>query len=319
MAFLVLTLLGATIVIFSMLHLAPGDPIDLIVGPNVTPEVRENIRHQYGLDRPLAVQYLSFMKSLLRGDLGESIIQHKPVSELIAERFFVTLELSLTALFISFLISIPIFVTLELSLTALFISFLISIPIGIKAALKRNTVTDYALMALSLIGISMPTFWFGLMLLYIVAFKLRFFPISGYGTWRHLFLPALTIGITDAALLARMVRSSMLEVIRQDYIRTARSKGLPERVVINRHALRNALIPIITLLGLRIGGVVGGSVVVEIVFARPGLGRLMVDSILARDYPVVQGVMVVLTTCIILGNLLADILYAVVDPRIKLK
>jgi ABC-type dipeptide/oligopeptide/nickel transport system permease component len=204
-------------------------------------------------------------------------------------------------------------------LTALFISFLISIPIGIKAALKRNTVTDYALMALSLIGISMPTFWFGLMLLYIVAFKLRFFPISGYGTWRHLFLPALTIGITDAALLARMVRSSMLEVIRQDYIRTARSKGLPERVVINRHALRNALIPIITLLGLRIGGVVGGSVVVEIVFARPGLGRLMVDSILARDYPVVQGVMVVLTTCIILGNLLADILYAVVDPRIKLK
>jgi ABC-type dipeptide/oligopeptide/nickel transport system permease component len=298
MAFLVLTLLGATIVIFSMLHLAPGDPIDLIVGPNVTPEVRENIRHQYGLDRPLAVQYLSFMKSLLHGDLGNSIIQHKPVSELIAERFFVTLELSLTALFIS---------------------FLISIPIGIKAALKRNTVTDYALMALSLIGISMPTFWFGLMLLYIVAFKLRFFPISGYGTWRHLFLPALTIGITDAALLARMVRSSMLEVIRQDYIRTARSKGLPERVVINRHALRNALIPIITLLGLRIGGVVGGSVVVEIVFARPGLGRLMVDSILARDYPVVQGVMVVLTTCIILGNLLADILYAVVDPRIKLK
>lgn len=298
MAFLVLTLLGATIVIFSMLHLAPGDPIDLIVGPNVTPEVRENIRHQYGLDRPLAVQYLSFMKSLLHGDLGNSIIQHKPVSELIAERFFVTLELSLTALVIS---------------------FLISIPIGIKAALKRNTVTDYALMALSLIGISMPTFWFGLMLLYIVAFKLRLFPVSGYGTWRHLFLPALTIGITDAALLARMVRSSMLEVIRQDYIRTARSKGLPERVVINRHALRNALIPIITLLGLRIGGVVGGSVVVEIVFARPGLGRLMVDSILARDYPVVQGVMVVLTTCIILGNLLADILYAVVDPRIKLK
>ena len=298
MAFLVLTLLGATIVIFSMLHLAPGDPIDLIVGPNVTPEVRENIRHQYGLDRPLAVQYLSFMKSLLHGDLGNSIIQHKPVSELIVERFFVTLELSLTALVIS---------------------FLISIPIGIKAALKRNTVTDYALMALSLIGISMPTFWFGLMLLYIVAFKLRLFPVSGYGTWRHLFLPALTIGITDAALLARMVRSSMLEVIRQDYIRTARSKGLPERVVINRHALRNALIPIITLLGLRIGWVVGGSVVVEIVFARPGLGRLMVDSILARDYPVVQGVMVVLTTCIILGNLVADILYAVVDPRIKLK
>ncbi|HOJ82676.1 MAG TPA: ABC transporter permease [Acetomicrobium flavidum] len=298
MTFLVLTLLGMTIIIFSMLHLAPGDPIDLIVGPNVTPEVRENIRHQYGLDEPLVVQYFGFMKSLLHGDLGESIIQHKPVSELIAERFFVTLELSITALVIS---------------------FLIAIPIGIKAALKRNTITDYSLMAVSLIGISMPTFWFGLMLLYIVAFKLRLFPISGYGTWKHLILPALTIGITDAALVARMVRSSMLEVIRQDYIRTARSKGLAERVVINKHALRNALIPIITLLGLRIGWVVGGSVVVEIVFARPGLGRLMVDSILARDYPVVQGTMIVLTTCIILGNLFADVLYAIVDPRIKLR
>ncbi|WP_286974459.1 ABC transporter permease [Acetomicrobium sp. UBA5826] len=298
MTFLALTLLGMTIIIFSMLHLSPGDPIDLIVGPNVTPEVRENIRHQYGLDQPLIVQYLGFMRSLIRGDLGQSIIQHKPVSELIAERFYVTFELSVTALIMS---------------------FLIAIPIGIKAALKRNTATDYSLMAASLIGISMPTFWFGLMLLYIVAFKLRLFPISGYGTWKHLFLPALTIGITDAALVARMVRSSMLEVIRQDYIRTARSKGLPERVVINRHALRNALIPIITLLGLRIGWIVGGSVVVEIVFARPGLGRLMVDSILARDYPVVQGTMVVLTTCIILGNLLADVLYAVVDPRIKLR
>ena len=252
MAFLVLTLLGATIIIFSMLHLAPGDPIDLIVGPNVTPEVRENIRHQYGLDRPLAVQYLSFMKSLLRGDLGNSIIQHKPVSELIAERFFVTLELSLTALFIS---------------------FLISIPIGIKAALKRNTVTDYALMALSLIGISMPTFWFGLMLLYIVAFN-SVFPISGYGTWRHLFLPALTIGITDAALLARWALKHARS--HSSGLYTARSKGLPsganmppcpENAPSNNYA---------------VGWCIGGwwaVLRVEIVFARPGLGRLMVDSI----------------------------------------
>lgn len=291
-------LLGMTIIVFSMLHLAPGDPIDLIVGPNVTPEVRENIRHQYGLDRPVAVQYVSFVKRLLRGDLGQSILQHKPVAEIILEKF-------------------P--VTLELGLTSLVISFLIAVPIGVKAAVKRNTVTDYGSMSLSLVGMSMPTFWFGLMLLYLFAYKLRLFPISGYGTWRHLFLPAMAIGITDAALTARMVRSSMLEVIRQDYIRTARSKGLSEKAVINRHALKNALIPIITLLGLRIGWIMGGSVVVEIVFTRPGLGRMMVEAILSRDYPVVQGGMVVLTTAVILGNLLADVLYAVVDPRIKLR
>ncbi|MCD6183684.1 MAG: ABC transporter permease [Thermovirga sp.] len=287
-----------TVVVFLMLHLAPGDPIDLIVGPNVTPEIRENIRHQYGLDRPLPIQYLHFLGNLLKGDLGTSIIQHRPVAEIIIQRF-------------------P--VTLELSVAGLLISFLVAIPIGVKAAIKRNTLTDYICMVTSLVGISMPTFWLGLMLLYIFAYKLRLFPVSGYGTWKHLFLPALTLGFTDAALTARMVRSSMLEVIRQDYIRTARSKGLSEKLVINRHALKNALIPIITLLGLRIGWIMGGSVVLEIVFTRPGLGRMMIEAILARDYPVVQGGMVVLTTAIILGNLFADLLYAIVDPRIKLR
>lgn len=296
--FLFPILLGMTVIVFLMLHLAPGDPIDLIVGPNVTPEIRENIRHQYGLDRPLPIQYLHFLGNLLKGDLGTSIIQHRPVAEIIIQRF-------------------P--VTLELSVAGLLISFLVAIPIGVKAAIKRNTLTDYICMVTSLVGISMPTFWLGLMLLYIFAYKLRLFPVSGYGTWKHLFLPALTLGFTDAALTARMVRSSMLEVIRQDYIRTARSKGLSEKLVINRHALKNALIPIITLLGLRIGWIMGGSVVLEIVFTRPGLGRMMIEAILARDYPVVQGGMVVLTTAIILGNLFADLLYAIVDPRIKLR
>ena len=227
--FLFPILLGMTVVVFLMLHLAPGDPIDLIVGPNVTPEIRENIRHQYGLDRPLPIQYLHFLGNLLKGDLGTSIIQHRPVAEIIIQRF-------------------P--VTLELSVAGLLISFLVAIPIGVKAAIKRNTLTDYICMVTSLVGISMPTFWLGLMLLYIFAYKLRLFPVSGYGTWKHLFLPALTLGFTDAALTARMVRSSMLEVIRQDYIRTARSKGLSEKLVINRHALKNALIPIIHTTGI---------------------------------------------------------------------
>lgn len=289
-------LIGMTVIVFLILHLAPGDPVDLIVGPNVTPEVIENIRNKLGLDQPLVVQYFKFLGNCLKGDLGTSILQQRPVLELIIERF-------------------PI--TLELSLTALVISFLIALPAGIIAAVRRNSYEDYLCMTGALVGMSMPTFWFGLILLYFFAYRLQWFPISGYGTWKHLVLPAFTMGLTDAAITARMVRSSMLEVLRQDYIRTARSKGLPERIVINSHALKNALIPIITLLGLRIGWVMGGSVILEIVFSRPGLGRLMVDSILARDYPVVQGAMIVLTSSIILGNILADVLYAVVDPRIK--
>ena len=289
-------LVGMTIIVFLILHLAPGDPVDLIVGPNVTPEVYENIRDKLGLNQPLVIQYFKFVTNLMKGDLGISILQQRPVADIIREHF-------------------PI--TLELGVVSLLISFGIAIPAGIIAAVKRNSWPDYICMTGALVGMSMPTFWFGLLLLYFFAYRFRLFPISGYGTWKHLVLPAITMGLTDAAVTARMVRSSMLEVVRQDYIRTARSKGLHERVVINQHALKNALIPIITLLGLRIGWILGGSVILEIVFSRPGLGRLIVDAIFARDYPVVQGAMVVLTSSIILGNILADILYAVVDPRIK--
>ena len=289
-------LIGMTIVIFMILHLAPGDPVDLIVGPNATPEVYENISRSLGLDKPLIVQYFTFLKNILKGNLGTSILQNRPVSELIAERF-------------------P--VTFKLGIYALLLSFIIALPIGIKAAIKRNTPTDYISMTAALIGISMPTFWFGLLLLYFFAYKLGWFPISGYGTSKHLVLPIITVGLTDAAITARMVRSSMLEVIRQDYIRTARAKGLHERIIMNKHALKNALIPIITLLGMRIGWIFGGSVILETVFSIPGIGRLMVDGIFSRDYPVVQGSMLVLTASVLVGNLIADILYAVVDPRIK--
>jgi ABC-type dipeptide/oligopeptide/nickel transport system permease component len=289
-------LFGLTIIIFMILHLAPGDPVDLIVGPNATPEVYENIRRSLGLDQPLLTQYFVFIRNLLKGDLGTSILQQRPVIDMLIQR-------------------LP--VTLEVGLWALLASFAIAIPIGILAAVHRNSTLDYAAMSFALVGISMPTFWFGLILLYIFAFRLGWFPVSGYGTWQHLILPVIAVGFTDAAVTARMVRSSMLEVIGQDYIRTARAKGLKEGKVINKHALKNALIPIITLLGMRIGWIVGGSVTLEIVFNRPGIGRLMVDAIFARDYPVVQGSMLALTAFILLGNLIADLLYAVADPRIK--
>jgi ABC-type dipeptide/oligopeptide/nickel transport system permease component len=289
-------LIGLTIIIFLILHLSPGDPVDLIVGPNATPEVYENIRRDLGLDKPLLTQYLVFVGNLLKGDLGNSILQRRPVLDMIIQRF-------------------P--VTLEVGVWALLLSFLIAIPIGILAAVNRNSTLDYVAMTFALIGISMPTFFLGLLLLYFFAFRLGWFPVSGYGTWRHLVLPVIAIGVTDAAVTARMVRSSMLEVIGQDYVRTARAKGLSEQKVINKHALKNALIPIITLLGMRIGWIIGGSVILEIVFNRPGIGRLMVDAIFSRDYPVVQGSMLLLTASILLGNLIADILYAVADPRIK--
>ena len=289
-------LLGLTIIVFLILHLAPGDPVHQVVGPNVTPEVYENVRRSMGLDRPLIMQYFDYLGNLLKGDLGSSILQHRPVADIVMERF-------------------PI--TIGLGVRALLLSFLIAVPVGIIAAVNRNKLADYLAMTFALAGISMPTFWFGMLLLYFFAYKLRLFPISGYGTWKHLMLPVITMGLTDAAVIARMMRSSMLEVIGQDYIRTARAKGLKEKVVTNKHALKNALIPVITLLGMRMGWIIGGSVTLEIIFSIPGLGRTMVDSIFSRDYPVVQGSILILAASVMISNLIADILYAVVDPRIR--
>jgi len=289
-------LLVMTLVVFSIFYFAPGDPVSRIAGPNVTEEVYKSIQKKYGLDQPFIVQYLKFLKSVAEGDLGVSILQDRPVIEMIKER-------------------LP--VTLKIGLLGFVISFAIAIPAGVAAAVKKNTAVDYICMTGSLLGIAMPTFWFGMLLLYVFAYKLRWFPVSGDGTFKQLILPGFAIGVTDAAITARMVRSSMLDVLKQDYIRTARSKGLHEKKVVYRHALKNALIPVITLMGLRLGWIMGGSVALEIIFSIPGLGRLMVDSILSRDFPVVQGSMLVLTSSIILANILADILYAVVDPRIR--
>ncbi len=285
-----------TLIVFSIFYFAPGDPVSRIAGPNVTPEVYESIMKKYGLDQPFVVQYFRYIKSVVEGDLGVSILQDRPVIEMIRER-------------------LP--VTLQIGLLGFIITFIIAIPAGVIAAVKKNTIVDYLCMSGSLLGIAIPTFWLGMLLLYVFAYKLRWFPISGYGTIKHLILPSFAIGLTNAAITARMVRSSMLEVLKQDYVRTARSKGLSEKTVVYRHALKNALIPIITLMGLRLGWIIGGSVALEIIFSIPGIGRLMVDAILARDYPVVQGAMIVLTSSIILANILADILYTVVDPRIR--
>jgi len=285
-----------TIIVFSIFYFAPGDPVSRIAGPNATPEVYESIRQKYGLDQPFIVQYVRFIKSVVKGDLGISILQDRPVIEMIRER-------------------LP--VTLQIGLLGFLITFIIAIPAGVIAAVKKNTIADYFCMSGSLLGMAIPTFWLGMLLLYVFAYKLRWFPISGDGTIRQIILPSFAIGLTNAAITARMVRSSMLEVLKQDYVRTARSKGLFERTVIYRHALKNALIPIITIMGLRLGWIIGGSVALEIIFSIPGIGRLLVDSILARDYPVVQGAMIVLTSSIILANILADILYSIVDPRIR--
>jgi len=285
-----------TMIVFMIFYFAPGDPVSRIAGPNATPEIYESIKRKYGLDQPFIVQYFRFVKSVVSGDLGISILQDRPVIEMIKER-------------------LP--VTLQIGLLGFFITFAIAIPAGVIAAVKKNTVADYLCMSASLLGIAIPTFWLGMLLLYLFAYKLRWFPISGDGTIKQLILPAFAIGLTNAAVIARMVRSSMLEVLKQDYVRTARSKGLFEKTVVYKHALKNALIPVISLMGLRLGWIIGGSVALEIIFSIPGIGRLLVDSILARDYPVVQGAMIVLTSSIILANILADILYAVVDPRIR--
>lgn len=294
--FMIPALLGLTVLVFLILHLSPGSPVDLIAGPNASPEIRENIERRLGLDKPLHTQYFHFLGNILQGDLGTSILQNRPVAEMIGER---------------------ISITFELGFYSLLFSFSIAIPIGILAAVKRNTMADYLSMTGALIGLSLPTFLFGLLLLYIFGYKLGWLPLSGYGTYQHLILPVLTVGLTDAAITARMVRSSMLEQIRQDYIRTARSKGLREEKILYKHALKNAMIPIITLFGMRLGLIFGGSVIIETVFSIPGIGKLMVDSIFSRDYPVVQGSLLVLTALVFIGNLISDILYALVDPRIK--
>jgi peptide/nickel transport system permease protein len=289
-------LLLTALLVFSALHLAGGDPVTLLVHPTASEETRDAVRARLGLDKPLPLQFVTYMGRVVQGDLGRSILSRKEVSELIVEK-------------------LP--VTLELGVSAFLLAYLLALPLGIIAALNRGKFLDWSTMIVALIGVSMAGFWLGLMLMYIFAAQLKWLPPTGHGGLKYLILPALALALPRVGRIARITRSSLLEVIDQDYIRTARAKGLSERMMVFRHALRNALIPIIALMGLDLGYIVGGSVVIEAVFARPGIGDMMLRSIYSRDFPVLQGCMFVLALAIILSNILADLTYVVVDPRIR--
>jgi ABC-type dipeptide/oligopeptide/nickel transport system permease component len=289
-------LLLTALLVFLALHLAGGDPVMLLVPATAPGYVREAVRAKLGLDKPLPVQFAKYVSHVLRGDLGRSILSRRQVSELILEK-------------------LP--VTAELGAAAFALAYLLAIPLGTIAALNRNSFLDWSSMVVALIGVSMAGFWLGLLLIYGFAVHFSWFPPTGHGTIRHLVLPALALGLPRVGRIARITRSSLLEVIGQDYIRTARAKGLLERIVVVRHALRNALIPVISLMGLDLGYIVGGSVVIEHVFARPGIGDMMLRAIYSRDFPVLQGSMFVLTLAIVVGNIISDIAYGVVDPRIR--
>jgi len=289
-------LLLTSLLVFLALHLSPGDPVDVIAGPIAPQAVRDRIRTQLGLDKPLPIQFVIYMGNVVRGDLGDSILNHRSVREMIAAK-------------------LPI--TAELGLASFALTYLLAIPLGVIAALNRNSFSDWFTMILALIGVSMPGFWLALILIYAFAVYLRWLPPTGYSSLKYLILPALALGLPRVGQVARITRSSMLEVVGQDYMRTARAKGLAEMVVVVRHALRNALIPVISLVGLDLGYIIGGTVVIESIFARTGIGDMMVRAIYSRDFPVLQGCMFVLTVAIILGNIVADICYVIIDPRIR--
>ena len=293
---LIPVLIGVTLIVFLIMSLAPGDPAKVILGLEATEEQIQRLRTEMGLDDPVMVQYGRYMVNLIQGDMGLSYKTKRPVTEEVWARF-------------------P--HTVGLSLTAMAFAVLFALPLGIIAAVKQNTFVDGLSMFLALIGVSMPVFWFGLLLILFFALKLGWFPSSGSDSWKSLVLPSIAIGFIQMAAVARITRSSMLEVIRQDFIRTARSKGLSYGAVIRKHALKNALIPTVTVIGLQFGNLLGGAVIVETVFAWPGLGRLMVTSIQGRDIPMVMGCIIVFAVTFSVMNLIVDLLYGFIDPRIK--
>ncbi len=294
----ILILLGISIITFALLYLLPADPVRQIAGRSATPATVESIRRQLGLDQPFLVQYGRYLWSLLHGDLGRSYIQRSEVAQLIVSR-------------------LP--ATLLLMVGAIVCELLIGITMGLVAAVRRGSATDQSLMVASFVGVSAPQFVVGLLLLYVFAVRLSWFPIGGYGTFSHLVLPSLTVGILGAGWYARMMRSSMIDVLRQDYIRTARAKGLARGAILIRHALPNAVLPIIAMIGIDVGILMGGIVVVESVFGWPGIGQLVWQAIQRVDIPIIMGVTLVSAFAIVFGNLLADTIAPFIDPRIKLR
>jgi ABC-type dipeptide/oligopeptide/nickel transport system permease component len=290
----VVLLVSATV--FMLLHIAPGDPVRMLASPTAKAEDLERIRESLGLNDPVAIQYSRWLGNAVRGDLGVSMRSGAPVSELLPPRMWNTLRLTVASMVIA---------------------ILVGLAGGVIAALRAGTPVDAALMAVSVAGLSIPPFWLGLMLILLFSVRLGWLPAGGGDSWRHLVLPAISLGLASAALIARMVRSGLLEVVGGDYIRTARAKGLVEPSVVRRHALPNALIPTITVIGLQFGALLAGAVVTEVVFSWPGMGTLLVASINNRDFPVVQASLLVISLTFLLVNLLTDILYARVDPRVR--
>jgi len=289
-----------SLIVFAVMHILPGDPAALMLagaeGGAVTPQRLDELRQEMGLNDPLIVQYGRFLGNALMGDLGTSVRFRTSVTELVLERF-------------------P--STLELAVSGLIVALVIGVPLGMIAAMRQNTWIDATAMSISYVGASMPIYFLGLVLILIFSFNLRWLPAAGSEGWVSLILPAVTLGFVSAGLISRLVRSSLIEVLGEDYIRTSRAKGLVERIVLSRHALRNALIPVVTIVGLQFGNMLAGAVVTETVFSRPGLGRLTVNAILSKDYPLVQGCVLFLATVYLLVNLLVDVAYAWLDPRIR--
>ncbi len=290
------TLFGVSLAVFMIVRLVPGDPARLVAGLEANETDIANIRRQLGLTDPLPVQYARFLGAVLSGDLGRSLKNRQPVAVLLAER-------------------VP--YTVQLALASLGVALVVGLGAGTLAAMRRGTLMDTASMLLALLGVSVPSFWLGLILIFTFAVSLGWLPTSGAGSLRHLVMPALTLGTGSAAIIARMTRAGLLEALGQDYIRTAKAKGFDRRVDLLRHALRNAMIPTTTVVGLQLGALLAGSVVTETVFAWPGLGRTLVDSVALRDYPVIQATVLLFAVIFMLTNLLMDLCYALLDPRIR--
>ena len=286
----------ATIAVTILIHLVPGDPVRIMYGSfQTTPEELEAIRVRLGLDQPIWRQYIMYIGRLLQGDLGNSIVGDQPVLDILLTRF-------------------P--ATLSLTLASLAIAVVVGMSLGFLAAYKRGTWVDVSSMVLAIVGVSMPHFWLGLLLLFLFALQLQWLPVAG-GDWRSLILPAMTLGLANAAVLARLTRSAMIDIFDQDFVRPARAKGLPKSIVLYRHALRSGLVPVVSMLGLQFAYLMGGAIVVENVFAWNGVGRLAIEAVFARDYPLIQGFILFFATIVALASVVIDVAYAFLDPRIR--
>ena len=297
LAYCGLVLLGVSLIVFFILHLAPGDPVYLLVADGSPDEVLEAMRQKVGLDKPLYEQYWIFISGVLKGDLGESLFFQQKNLKIILQ------HLGPTAI---------------LTFSAVFVSLAISIPLGVFAGLKKGSMLDFFSMFLALLGQSMSPVWLGILLMYLFSIKLQWLPPFGYGSVKHLILPAITLGAPLAALITRMTRSGMVDVLQEDYILAMRAKGVPEKKINFRYALKNVLTPVVTIVGIQIGTFLGGAVVTETIFGWPGVGRLAVSAIMSRDFPLVQGIILIVSALFVLINTVVDILYTFIDPRMKL-